>query len=160
MSLALSLCILTWTTPNGLNVISSTPHSTYNVVPGSHWPLSGTSTSFALFSAADSFNTSTCRSMLLDYPLPSRPSWIILVSLETQSEKTCSRFTSVLLVLKMARKQLCQDRDNGTPAKGKKKPPAAAAKKHHHQPRQQVKQCTMGILLTRTRKLVSSQQMI
>ena len=53
--LALNLCILTWTTPHGLNVISATPHSTYNVVPGSHWPLSGTSASFALFSAAESF---------------------------------------------------------------------------------------------------------
>ena len=49
ISLALNLCILTWTTPHGLNVISATPHSTYNVVPGSHWPLSGISASFALF---------------------------------------------------------------------------------------------------------------
>ena len=61
ISLALKLCILTWTTLYELNVISATPHSTYNVVPGSHWPLSGTSTSFALFSAAESFNRSTCR---------------------------------------------------------------------------------------------------
>ena len=79
ISLALNLCILTWTTPHGLNVISATPHSTYNVVPGSHWPLSGTSASFALFSAAESFR-SICKPMLLDYPLPGHPSWIILAS--------------------------------------------------------------------------------
>ena len=97
ISLALNLCILTWTTPHGLNVISATPHSTYNVVPGSHWPLSGTSASFALFSAAESFR-STCRPMSLDYPLPGPPSWIILASVETPSENTCSRFTFVLLV--------------------------------------------------------------
>ena len=40
--------------------------------------------------------------MSLDYPLPGPPSWIILASAETPSEKTCSRFTSVSLVLKMA----------------------------------------------------------
>ena len=84
-----------------LNVISATPHSTYNVVPGSHWPLSGTRASFALFSAAESFR-STCRPMSLDYPLPGPTSWIILASVETPSENTCSRFTSVSLVLKMA----------------------------------------------------------
>ena len=104
ISLALNLCILTWTTPHGLNVISATPHSTYNVVPGSHWPLSGTSASSALFSAAENFR-STCRPMLLDYPSPCPPSSIILASLETPSENTCSRFTSVLLVLKMAQKR-------------------------------------------------------
>ena len=97
ISLALNLCILTWTTPHGLNVISATPHSTYNVVPWNHWPLSRTSTSFALFSAAESF-----RPMSLDYPLPGPDSWIILASVETPSENTCSRFTSVPLVLKMA----------------------------------------------------------
>ena len=97
ISLALNLCILTWTTPHGLNVISATPHSTYNVVPGNHWPLSGTSASFALFSAVESF-----RPMSLDYPLPCPDSSIILASVETLSENTCSRFTSVLLVLKMA----------------------------------------------------------
>ena len=118
-SLALNLCILTWTTPHGLNVISATPYSTYNVVPGSHWSLSGTSASFALFSAAESFR-STCRPMSLDYLLPSPPFWIILVSVETLSENTCRRFTSVSLVLKMARKRLCPDGSNGTPAKRKK----------------------------------------
>ena len=128
ISLALNLCILTWTTLHGLNVISATPHSTYNVVPGSHWPLSGTSASFALFSAAESFK-STCRPMLLDYPLPGPPSWIILESVETPSENTCSRFTSVSLVLKMAQKQLCPDGSNGTPAKKQKNQPRASGKK-------------------------------
>ena len=133
ISLALNLCILTWTTPHGLNVISATPHSTYNVVPGSHWPLSGTSASFALFSAAESFR-STCRPMSLDYPLPGPPSWIILASVETLSENTCSRFTSVLLVLKMARKRLCPDGSNGTPAKKKKNQPRGASAKKTPQP--------------------------
>ena len=128
ISLALNLCILTWTTPHGLNVISATPHSTYNVVPWSHWPLPGTSASFALFSAAESFR-STCRPMSLDYPLLGPPSWIILASVKTLSENTCSRFTSVLLVLKMAQKQLCPDGSNRTLAKKKKNQPRASAKK-------------------------------
>ena len=128
ISLALNLCILTWTTPHGLNVISATPHSTYNVVPGSHWPLSGTSASSALFSAAENFR-STCRPMSLDYPSPCLPSSIVLASLETPSENTCSRFTSVSLVLKMARKRLCPDDSNGTPAKKQKKQPGSSAKK-------------------------------
>ena len=133
ISLALNLCILTWTTPHGLNVISATPHSTYNVVPGSHWPLSGTSASFALFSAAESFR-STCRPMSLDYPLPGPPSWIVLTSVETPSENTCSRFTSVSLVLKMTQKQLCPDGSNGTPAKKKKNQPRGASAKKTPQP--------------------------
>ena len=128
ISLALNLCILTWTTPHGLNVISATPHSTYNVVPGSHWPLSGTSASSALFSAAENFR-STCRPMSLDYPSPCPPSSIVLASLETPSENTCSRFTSVSLVLKMAWKRLCPDYSNGTPAKKQKKQPGSSAKK-------------------------------
>ena len=57
------------------------------------------------------------------------PSLIVLASLETPSENTCSGFTSVSLALKMAQKRLCPDRDNGTPAKGKNNPPAASAKK-------------------------------
>ena len=42
---------------------------------------------------------------------------------------TCSRFTSVSLVLKMARKQVCPDDSNGTPAKKQKKQPGSSAKK-------------------------------
>ena len=61
--------------------------------------------------------------------LPSPPSLIVLASLETPSENTCSRFTSVSLVLKMAQKQLCQDGSNGTPAKKKKSQPGGAAAK-------------------------------
>ena len=54
------------------------------------------------FSAAESFNT--CRSMSLDYPLPSLPSWNVLASVYSRSENTCSRSTSMLLVLKMTQK--------------------------------------------------------
>ena len=61
--------------------------------------------------------------------LPSPPSLIVLASLETPSENTCSRFTSVSLVLKMARKRLCPDGSNGTPAKKPKNQPGASAKK-------------------------------
>ena len=133
ISLALNLCILTWTTPHGLNEISATPHSTYNVVPGSHWPLSGTSASFALFSATESFRS---RPMS-----PMSPSWIILTSVETPFENTCSRFTSVSLVLKMARKQLCPDGSNGTPAKKKKSQPGgASAKKNTETDNTKIKQ--------------------
>ena len=96
------------------------------LVPGSHWPLSGTSTFFALFSAAESFRS---RPMSLDYPLPSPPSWIILTSVKTPSENTCSRFTSVSLVLKMAQKWLCPDGSNGTPAKKEKNQPRGASAK-------------------------------
>ena len=42
---------------------------------------------------------------------------------------TCSRFTSVSLVLKMARKWLCPDGSNGTPAKKKKSQPGGASAK-------------------------------
>ena len=109
ISLALNLCILTWTTTHGLNVISATPHSTM-------WYLGviGPCQEKALrlhFFLLQSFK-GTCRPISLDYPLPSPPSWIILASLETPSENTCSRFTSVLLVLKMAWKQLCPDGSN------------------------------------------------
>ena len=43
---------------------------------------------------------------------PSPSSLIVLASLKTPSENTCSRFTSVLLVLKMEWKQLCPDGSN------------------------------------------------
>ena len=65
--------------------------------------------------------------MSLDYPSPCPPSSIVLASLETPSENTCSRFTSVSLVLKMARKRLCPDDE--TPAKKQKKQPGSSAKK-------------------------------
>ena len=67
--------------------------------------------------------------MSLDYPLSGPPSWIILASVETPSENTCSRFTSVPLVLKMARKWLCPDGSNGTPAKKRKNQPRSSGKK-------------------------------
>ena len=58
-----------------------------------------------------------------------RPSLTVLASLETPSENTCSRFTSVSLVLKMARKWLCPDDSSGTPAKKPKKQPGSSAKR-------------------------------
>ena len=78
------------------------------------------------FFLLQSFNT--CRSMLLDYPFPSLPSWNILASVDSWSENTCSRSTSMSLVLKMAWKWLCPDGKNSTLAKKKKKPPAAEKK--------------------------------
>ena len=116
ISLALNLCILTWTTPHGLNVISATPHSTYDVVPGVIGPCQEQALPLHFF-------------LPLDYPLPSPPSWIILVSVKTPSENTCSRFTSVSLVLKMARKRLCPDGSNGTPAKKQKKQTRSSTEK-------------------------------
>ena len=62
-------------------------------------------------------------------PSPSPPSSIILASLETPSEKTCSRFTSVSLVLNMAWKRLCPDGSNGALAKRQKKQPGSSARK-------------------------------
>ena len=60
---------------------------------------------------------------------PGPPSLIVLASLKTPSENTCSRFTSVLLVLKMARKWLCPDGSKGMPAKKKKNQPGGASTK-------------------------------
>ena len=56
ISLALSLCILTWTTPHGLNAISATPDSIYNVAPGSLRPLSETNIFCVPFIAKESSN--------------------------------------------------------------------------------------------------------
>ena len=81
---------------------------------------------FCTFSAAESFRY---RPMSLDYPLPGPPSWIILASVKTLSENTCSRFTSVSLVLKMARKWLCPNGSNGTPAKKQKNQTESSGKK-------------------------------
>ena len=137
-------------------MISATPHSTYNVIPGSHWPLSGTSASSALFSAAENFR-STCRPMSLDYPLPCPSSLIIFVSVETPSENTCSRFTSVSLVLKMARKQLCPDDSNGTLAKSKRSNPDPLPRRHNRPQQNQATQVIMETRLTKIRRLGCSQ---
>ena len=61
--------------------------------------------------------------------LPSPPSLIVLASLKAPSENTCSRFTSVLFVLKMAQKRLCPDGSNRTPAKKKKNQQGGASAK-------------------------------
>ena len=60
-------------------------------------------------------------------PFAQSPSLNVLASVETPSENTCSTFTSVSLVLKMARKRLCPGKR--TPAKRKRNEPAASAKK-------------------------------
>ena len=109
------------------------------------------------FSAEESFRS---RPMLLDYPLPGPPSWIILTSVKTPSENTYSRFTSVSLVLKMAQKQLCPDGSNGTPAKRKRVNLEEPLPKKH-QNRQHQNQATQVItetLLTKIRRLGCSQR--
>ena len=115
-SLGLILCILTWTTPHGLNVTSVTPPSIYSVVPGSLKLLSGIRDSFVHFSAAETFKSGT---MSL---APDLPSSNVLGSVELLPQNTCSRSTSMSLVLKMVRKQRCPDgKDDKTPKKKQKK---------------------------------------
>ena len=103
ISLALSLCILTWIIPHGLNVTNATPHSIYSVAPGNPCKLSEINVSFVHFFAADSF----------------RP-FILCVSVDLPPPfNVCSfRLCCVLLALKMARKKLCPV----TPKKKKKTP--------------------------------------
>ena len=103
VSLALSLCILTWIIPHGLNVTNATPHTIYSVAPENPCKLSEINISFVHFFAADSF----------------RP-FILCVSVDLPPRfNVCSfRLCCVLLALKMARKKLCP----GTPKKKKKTP--------------------------------------
>ena len=103
ISLALSLCILTWIIPHGLNVTNATPHSIYSVAPGNPCKLSEINVSFVPFFAADSF----------------RP-FILCVSVDLPPPfNVCSfRLCCVSLALKMARKKMCP----GTPKKKKKTP--------------------------------------
>ena len=103
ISLALSLCILTWIIPHGLNVTNATPHTIYSVAPGNPCKLSEINVSFVHFFAADSF----------------RP-FILYVSVDLPpSFNVCSfRLCCVSLALKMARKKMCP----GTPKKKKKSP--------------------------------------
>ena len=61
ISLALVLCILTWTTPHGLNVTSAIPSFIYSVGPGNLFKLSDPSVFFAHSFVVGSFR----------YPLPS-----------------------------------------------------------------------------------------
>ena len=103
ISLALSLCILTWIIPHGLNVTNVTPNSIYSVAPWNPCKLSEINVSFVHFSAADSF----------------RP-FILCVSVDLPPPfNVCSfRLCCVSFALKMAQKKLCL----GTPKKKKKRP--------------------------------------
>ena len=98
ISLALSLCILTWIIPHGLNVTNATPHTIYSVAPGNPCKLSEINVSFVHFFAADSF----------------RP-FILYVSVDLPPPfNVCSlRLCCVSLALKMAQKKMCP----GTPKK-------------------------------------------
>ena len=55
ISLELSLCILTWIIPHGLNMTNATPHFIFSVGPGNPCRLSEINISYIYFSAADSF---------------------------------------------------------------------------------------------------------
>ena len=103
ISLALSLCILTWIIPHGLNVTNATPHSIYSVAPGNPCKLSELNFPFVHFFAADSF----------------RP-FILCVSVDLPPPfNVCSfRLSCVSLTLKMAQKKLCP----ATPKKKMKTP--------------------------------------
>ena len=96
-------------------------------MPGHLWE-------FLLFRLVSSPSSPECILAALGCLLPGPPSLIILASLETPSENTRSRFTSVSLVLKMARRWLCPDGSNGTLAKKKKNQPGGASAKKTLQP--------------------------
>ena len=55
ISLALNLCILTWTTPHGLNVTNAIPPFIYSVGPGNLFKLSDPNVFFAHFFVVGSF---------------------------------------------------------------------------------------------------------
>ena len=55
ISLALNLCILTWTTPHGLNVTNAIPPFNYSVGPGNLFKLSDPNVFFAHFFVVGSF---------------------------------------------------------------------------------------------------------
>ena len=57
-SLGLILCILTWTTPHGLNVTSAIPPFIYSVGPGNQFMLLDPDVFFAPSSVVDSSNFS------------------------------------------------------------------------------------------------------
>ena len=116
-SLGLILCILTWTTPHGLNVTSVIPPSIYSVAPGSLKLLSGIRDSFVHFSAVETFKSRT-----MSLVPPDLPSSNVLGCVELLLQNTCSRSTSMSLVFKMARKRMCPDgKDDKTPKKKQKK---------------------------------------
>ena len=109
ISLALSLCILTWIIPHGLNVTNATPHSIYSVAPGNQCKLSEINISFVHFFAADSFRPFIlCVSVDLPPPFNVCSFRLCCVSL--------ALLCCVSLALKMAWKKLCPR----TPKKKKK----------------------------------------
>ena len=102
ISLALSLCILTWIIPHGLNVTNATPHSIYSVAPGNLCKLSEINVSFVHFFAADSFRPfilDLCVSVDLPPPFNVCSFRLCCVSL--------ALLCCVSLALKMARKKMC-----------------------------------------------------
>ena len=116
ISLALNLCILTWTTAHGLNVISATPHSTYNVYAwGVIGPLSKNKRflcTFFLLQRILGLHVDPCRLITLRPVLLPRSFWHLLrlhLKIHVVDLLLCP------LVLKMAQKRLCPD--DGTPAK-------------------------------------------
>ena len=101
----LSLCILTWIIPHGLNVTNATPQFMFSVGRGNPCRLSEINISYAHSFVADSFRPfSVC--VLLALPVP----------LDVCSFRLF-RLCYVLFALKMARKKVCPS----TP--GKKKSP-------------------------------------
>ena len=122
ISLALSLCILTWIIPHGLNVTNATPHAIYSMAPGNPCKLSEINISFVHFFAADSFR-SFILCVLVDLPPPFnvclfRLCCVSLCLIKFAAWYLQNRLCCVSLALKMARKKMCL----GTPKKKKKSP--------------------------------------
>ena len=113
-SLGLILCILTWTTPHGLNVTSAIPPFIYSVLPGNQFILLDPDVFFAHSFVVDSFR----------YPPPS-PCRLNFVYLRVHlffipsfgSCRLCFGF-------KMGRQRLCPDSDK------KKKKDKKSPKRH------------------------------
>ena len=95
ISLALILCILTWTTPHGLNVANAIPPFIYSVEPGNLFKLSDPNVFFVHSFVVGSFR----------YPSPS-PCHLIYISILFPQ------------FFKMGRRPLCPD--DKTPKKKKK----------------------------------------
>ena len=98
ISLALILCILTWTTPHGLNVTNAIPPFIYSVEPGNLFKLSDPNIFFV-----HSFVVSNFR-----YPLPLSSCRLIYISILFPQ------------FFKMGRRPLCPDDKLAKKKKGKK----------------------------------------
>ena len=122
ISLALSLCILTWIISHGLNVTNVTPHTIYSVAPGNPFKLSEINVSFVHFLAADSFRPFIlCVSVDLPPPFyvcSFRLCCVSLCLVKFAAWYLQNRLCCVSLALKMAQKKLCP----GTPKNKKKSP--------------------------------------